>query len=80
MQRTLNEEKGVEQQPPQGGECRCRKSRREFIHVFYDRAFYLLGYDACSNKRAVIEPVNKLTKCVNQANSPLLTEEGWLRQ
>jgi len=24
--------------PSQGGECRRRKSRREFIHSFYDRA------------------------------------------
>src|SRR4030095_2095735 len=25
--------------PCEGGECRCRKSRREFIHRFYDRAY-----------------------------------------
>jgi hypothetical protein len=27
--------------PSQGGECRRRKSRREFIHSFYDRAVFL---------------------------------------
>jgi len=29
---------------------------------------------------AVIEDVDELTKCLNHANIPLLTEEGWLRQ
>jgi len=33
-------------------------------------------FSEISRQRAVIEPVRKLTKCVNHANNPLLCKEG----
>jgi len=37
--------------PSQGGECRRSKSRREFIHSFYDRAVFVHW----GKERAVID-------------------------
>jgi len=55
---------------------RLAAKAKEIVGAVYDRALFT----AINEIRAVIEAVNKLMKCVKQANNPLLREEGWLRQ